>query len=211
MNLQKHMANVHKKGEGDKQCKCDFKDCKKSFEYPKNLANHISIYHSNEGQVPPQEDGLLKCTECEETFRVKSSLHYHQQRHVKPSFECSVCPRTFKSGRGLKYHMNIHNNIAEYLCDDCGRAFVTRQKLINHRRAKHTFERPYICDVCGEGFTRSDWLVVHKRRAHTGEKPYACDKCEWKGVDSSSLIHHKKRHKPKDDATSKKKEQQTGD
>ena len=108
--------------------------------------------------------------------------------------------KKFKSARGLKYHMNLHNGIADYQCEDCGKAFVTRQKLMNHRRAKHTFEKPYICksrqpitfcfyqvykcswpsgDACGEGFTRSDWLVVHRRRVHTGEKPYVCD--VWDG------------------------------
>ena len=53
--------------------------------------------------------------------------------------------KKFKSARGLKYHMNLHNGIADYQCEDCGKAFVTRQKLMNHRRAKHTFEKPYIC------------------------------------------------------------------
>lgn len=73
--------------------------------------------------------------------------------------------------------------------------FFNRQKLLNHRRAKHTFEKPYICDQCGVGFVCSDKLVVHKRRVHTGEKPYKCEECNWRGVDSSSLIHHRKRHK----------------
>ena len=68
--------------------------------------------------------------------------------------------------------MNLHEGVADFLCDDCGKGFVTRQKLTNHRRAKHTFEKPYICDQCGQGFIRSDKLTVHKRRAHTGEKPY---------------------------------------
>ena len=71
-----------------------------------------------------------------------------------------------------RYHSNLHDGVADFLCDDCGRGFVTRQKLLNHRRSKHTFEKPYICDQCGRGFTRSDKLTVHRRRAHTGEKPY---------------------------------------
>jgi len=71
-----------------------------------------------------------------------------------------------------RYHMSLHDGVADFLCDDCGKGFVTRQKLTNHRRSKHTFEKPYICDQCGQGFIRSDKLTVHKRRAHTGEKPY---------------------------------------
>ena len=56
--------------------------------------------------------------------------------------------------------MHNHEGTAGYLCDDCGKAFTTRQKLQNHRRAKHTFEKPYICDQCGRGFTRYMYSIV---------------------------------------------------
>jgi len=73
----------------------------------------------------------------------------------------------------LSQHGIIHSgNVTDHQCTDCGKSFVTKQKLLNHRRSVHTFEKPYICDQCGQGFTRSDKMVVHKRRAHTGEKPF---------------------------------------
>jgi KRAB domain-containing zinc finger protein len=81
-----------------------------------------------------------------------------------------------------------------FLCNDCGKSFVTKQKMQNHVRAKHTMERPYVCDTCGTGFVRSDKLLIHKRRVHTGERPYSCEHCDWRGVDSSDLIHHRKKH-----------------
>ena len=116
------------------------------------------------------------------------------RKHDKGPFSCPKCPRVLKSEHGLAYHMNIHNGVAAFLCNDCGRSFVTKQKMQNHVRAKHTHERPYICDQCGAGFIRSDKMLIHKRRVHTGERPYACEHCEWRGVDSSALIHHRKKH-----------------
>ena len=116
------------------------------------------------------------------------------RKHDKGPFSCPKCPRVLKSEHGLAYHMNIHNGVAAFLCPDCGRSFVTKQKMQNHVRAKHTHERPYICDQCGAGFIRSDKMLIHKRRVHTGERPYACEHCDWRGVDSSDLIHHRKKH-----------------
>ena len=114
--------------------------------------------------------------------------------HDGHSFSCHMCPKVLKSKHGLAYHMNIHNSTQAFLCNDCGKSFVTKQKMQNHVRAKHTLERPYVCDTCGTGFVRSDKLLIHKRRVHTGERPYSCEHCDWKGVDSSDLIHHRKKH-----------------
>ena len=72
-----------------------------------------------------------------------------------------------------RHHGIVHSGgVTAHQCHDCGKNFVTKQKLVNHRRSLHTFEKPYICDQCGQGFVRSDKMVVHKRRAHTGEKPF---------------------------------------
>ena len=130
-------------------------------------------------------------------FPYRSALNYHLQKHVKSTYECELCAKSFKSEFGLKYHLKVHNNQTDFMCHECGKGFITKYKLIHHRRSKHTNERPYVCEECGEGFVRNDKLIVHKRRAHTGERPYPCEYCDWRGVDSSSLIHHRKKHKIK--------------
>ncbi|TRY78529.1 hypothetical protein TCAL_08109 [Tigriopus californicus] len=184
----KHLTNVHPNSmEGEYKCS----KCSRSFEYPQNFVNHMK-QHDTEDNGPIRKD--YKCKHCQQLFPSKSTLSYHVAKHVQSEFSCHRCPKKFKSDKGLKYHMNVHDGVHDYLCDDCGRGFITRQKLLQHRRAKHTFEKPYVCDTCGEGFTRSDKMNLHKRRAHTGEKPYNCDQCSWKGVDSSGLIHHRKKH-----------------
>jgi len=162
--------------------------CPSSF----NFANHLKA-HVEKHSIPNREPDLF-CEHCDMIFNNRSALNYHMQKHVKPKYQCTKCPKSFQSEFGLKYHLKIHNNEAHYLCDDCGKKFISPYKLVQHRRAKHTLERPYICEECGEGFVRNDKLTVHRRRAHTGERPYPCDLCEWRGVDSSSLIHHKKKH-----------------
>jgi len=134
------------------------------------------------------------CEHCDKKFTQKSHLERHMDKHGDPQYHCNICGRMFKSKKGLEYHIKIHEENFQHKCETCDRAFVTRQKLLMHIRAKHTGEKPYVCEVCGTGFTRSDKLTVHKRRLHTGERPYKCHECDWAGVDSSALIHHKKKH-----------------
>ena len=160
--------------------------CGLEFNKREALNYHLKRNHENpEG---------FKCPKCPRMLKSESGLKYHMNIHDGFTFSCHMCPKVLKSKHGLAYHMNIHNSSQAFLCNDCGKSFVTKQKLQNHVRAKHTMERPYVCDTCGSGFVRSDKLLIHKRRVHTGERPYSCEHCDWKGVDSSDLIHHRKKH-----------------
>ena len=173
----KHIRVAH----NDRQYPCT--QCSKSFALESVLEKHILNCHKE-----------FSCHVCGRKYKSNPALKYHMRKHDKGPFSCPKCPRVLKSEHGLAYHMNIHNGVAAFLCPDCGRSFVTKQKMQNHVRAKHTHERPYICDQCGAGFIRSDKMLIHKRRVHTGERPYACEHCDWRGVDSSDLIHHRKKH-----------------
>ena len=184
--LQTHLSKVHNFHQV-KRFQCS--KCPKSF----NFENHLK-HHLNNHDIKTKE---LYCDQCDMICSNRSALNYHMQKHLKSKYDCDQCPKSFKSEFGLKYHLKVHNNQTDFMCHECGKGFITKYKLIHHRRSKHTNERPYVCEECGEGFVRNDKLTVHKRRAHTGERPYPCDQCDWRGVDSSSLIHHRKKHKPK--------------
>ena len=184
----RHWTVAHSRAKGDYTCP----QCDKKFDYKKNLANHLK-FHDN-----PK---VFACKKCDRSFTSKSSLIYHMQTHTASLLTCPTCQKTFKSSRGFRYHQSMHEGVTDYLCDDCGSGFVTRQKLMYHRRLKHTFERPFACDLCSQSFIRSDKLIVHKRRAHTGEKPFKCPDCDWRGVDTSALIHHRKKHLNKNRAS----------
>lgn len=139
----------------------------------------------------------LLCNLCgKSNFKSQQALKYHLQTHEFVQYLCPHspdCPRRFRSKLGLVNHMKIHEGNLD-ICEECGRGFITKQLLDEHRRRIHTFERPYACDRCDKCFLRSDKLLHHRRREHTGEKPYKCKLCDWSGVDSSSSIHHRRRH-----------------
>ena len=97
------------------------------------------------------------------------------------------CPRGFKTPRGLKYHMALHTGIAAFHCGECGKAFITRDKLLLHQKSRHSNERPHSCEWCGKGFLLAHKLAEHRRRVHTGEKPFKCNMCDQRFTDSRYL------------------------
>ena len=138
----KHLRVEHKKS--NKQYACTH--CSKAFVQKENLDKHVSRRHSDHPEYA--------CEKCFKIFKSNSALKYHLTKHENIIFKCPMCPKSLQSERGLMYHMNVHNGIADHLCNECGRSFVTRQKLIDHTRSRHTLERPYVCETCGAGFVR---------------------------------------------------------
>ena len=138
----KHLKIVHKKS--NKQHTCNH--CTKSFVQKENLDRHMSKRHSDNPEYA--------CEKCFKIFKSNSALKYHLTKHDNIIFKCPMCPKELQSERGLAYHLNVHQGVADHLCNECGRSFVTRQKLIDHTRSRHTLERPYVCKTCGAGFVR---------------------------------------------------------
>merc|ERR1712001_368118 len=83
-----------------------------------------------------------------------------------------------------KHHMALHTGIAAFHCGECGKAFITRDKLLLHQKSRHSNERPHSCEWCGKGFLLAHKLAEHRRRVHTGEKPFKCNMCDQRFTDS---------------------------
>ena len=145
----KHLRVVHKKT--NKQYSCQH--CSKAFVQKENLDKHMSRRHSDNPEYA--------CEKCFKIFKSNSALKYHLTKHENIIFKCPMCPKSLQSERGLMYHMNVHNGVADHLCNECGRSFVTRQKLIDHTRSRHTLERPYVCETCGAGFVRYQKYIIY--------------------------------------------------
>ena len=80
--------------------------------------------------------------------------------------------------------MALHTGIAAFHCGECGKAFITRDKLLLHQKSRHSNERPHACEWCGKGFLLAHKLAEHRRRVHTGEKPFKCNMCDQRFTDS---------------------------
>ncbi len=87
------------------------------------------------------------------------------------------------------------------MCDQCGVAFKTKERLQRHTKYIHdkTFiiPTPYACTYCEKSFSSKLVRDNHARSVHTGERPYVCSVsgCD-KGfsVKASLTLHLKTAH-----------------
>lgn len=67
-------------------------------------------------------------------------------------------------------------NIKLVTCKFCNHKTFGPSKLLNHIRAKHTFEKPFKCDLCEKAFSSLGMLRTHKN-FHSNERKYVCHHC----------------------------------
>ena len=79
------------------------------------------------------------------------------------------------------------------LCIECGKAFVSEERLREHKSSMHTREEiTYTCKVCYKTFQNNKVFKDHSRKYHQ-EVP--CTECEKKfGSKMAMKTHKKKKH-----------------
>ena len=117
-----------------------------------------------------------------------------RQRRDTEVIVCADCNRTYHTKEKYELHFQKNNGKCYFKCDYCPKIFYFKKsKLDVHIRSAHTKERPYVCEVCGKGFVTSDKLKIHNR-VHTGEKPCVCDQCGKAFYSLGQLSIHKNYH-----------------
>ncbi|XP_038110792.1 zinc finger protein 267 isoform X1 [Culex quinquefasciatus] len=122
----------------------------------------------------------------------------------QPTKKGNICPICGKTSTAMVVHMRIHTNTRPFTCDQCPKAYFTRNKLKVHVESVHFGARPHACEICLKSFalrktlnahmqshlTEADmefgcdgcpkkfafrWaLEKHRRAVHTGERPFVC-------------------------------------
>uniref|UniRef100_A0A8C9VXS2 C2H2-type domain-containing protein n=1 Tax=Scleropages formosus TaxID=113540 RepID=A0A8C9VXS2_SCLFO len=109
---------------------------------PQQATNVLSRVAVNNGMevlrgnwVDPLSRKMLKCIECEKTFRHRSVLELHMRIHSRDKpFQCKVCGKAFKFSSYLQQHLIIHTGQKPFKCPDCGKDFAFLQNMKTHQR-----------------------------------------------------------------------------
>ena len=160
-----------------KHWKCG--QCKAVFDTGPGLLQHLEAFRS----------AKIKCYVCHATFTDMSSLTEHSQSvHKQDPARIKEDSKLDVKKEELDRKVFVPNDIGEFVCDMCDRAFKDRDMLQKHL-ACHFETKPFECLECGKRFAKEKLLKEHMRR-HAGVKNFTCMYCPKSFMASNKLREH---------------------
>lgn len=108
---------------------------------------------------------------------------------------CKLC-NSYVVGSKIEIHnRDIHSNVSQLNCPDCGKLFTSKRSLVGHKKEKHSGQLEiFPCSECGKNFSRRSNLKAHMDSIHFGKK-FPCSFCERIFTNRSCMnLHVKKTH-----------------
>lgn len=196
---------------------CSYCDVK--FVDIQPLKEHVFINHLNE---PPSKRIFAKLTEnnmvkidvnnlrcriCNIPLNGIESLKYHVQTHGRSMNEgyndgvlpfklddegyfCQICSSYFGNFTKINEHMNIHYQ--NYVCDTCGKGFVSKSRFRTHIHAGYNFyeKGSYPCGICDEILSSKAERNTHRLRVHRKGVRYTCPRCSETFTSYNARVKH---------------------
>ncbi len=110
---------------------------------------------------------------------------------AKSKFRCTHCSKVYPSKALLDKHLAFHVT-ANVACAECGKVFLRRWQLEQHRAISHGRDQPVNCDECGKEFRWRRNLLAHLQLYHQKEKRHRCKFCPLTFLQRKSYINHQR-------------------
>jgi transcription elongation factor Elf1 len=110
-------------------------------------------------------------------------------------FLCNICGKKFVTSQSLNYHFDVHSTGRKYKCEfeGCSTAYRHPRDLNRHRRDFHT-GGTFKCPHCRRYFTTVKRLEVHQNLLHKQDN-WICEQCGKSFETRMRLMKHEYRHK----------------
>ncbi|KAM3957678.1 uncharacterized protein ACR2FA_008391 [Aphomia sociella] len=98
------------------------------------------------------------------------------------SYKCQICSFDFETFGAIERHMNTHYR--NYVCEECGSGFITRQRLKVHTYSLHAHNvKSSFCDICKKEYPSHKKYRIHYDVVHKMLKKIKCSKCPARFAD----------------------------
>lgn len=176
------------------------KVCSISFEKLDDVAKHIKCEHKKGLNMDLQlgvmpyllENESWNCAMCKKSFPSLLHLNKHTTSHFQ-SFVCDVCGKGYVSSTGLSQHIrNTHQPETKPFCRRCSKSFPSIEaKRLHEKTEKQCMT--YRCSDCPERFASWELKQKHLVEAHGCSKTiYRCTDCDVTCRDRRSFYEHYK-------------------
>ncbi|XP_063603895.1 uncharacterized protein LOC134779658 [Penaeus indicus] len=155
-----------------------------------NLTEHMALHSKSR---------KYKCKTCGDTFSRLQILKVHETKHTdERPFLCETCGWSGKTKNALIVHTKIHTGeLLRCQFQDCSYTTAKKSHLKEHMQG-HSKSRPFVCNTCGRNFITNSHLRRHMK-LHLPEKPFKCPQCDYCSARQDRVkVHIKKKHTPKE-------------
>lgn len=202
--LKSHMCEQHTQLP---PYQCTFEGCQMRFSFPSRLKRHEKVHRG----YPCQEEG------CSFTAKTWTEHLKHRKEQHRRVLKCDQCNKSFRDTWFLQQHQHVHSDMrVVYKCprDGCDRSFTTTFNLQSHIGSFHEELRPFACTHagCGKTFAMRQSLQRHsvahdpeRRKLKKKPQPKRSLASRLSGYSDTKRVIYKKRQTPEEESETEKK------
>ncbi|XP_077486335.1 zinc finger protein ZFPM1-like [Amblyomma americanum] len=115
------------------------RECQLQFRDPSRLVAHHVYKHQSPGTI--ERGKKMSCPICKQRCKSQRTMAAHLGTHLGERL-CTKCGAELASGGGAAMHQLFHRTAGNFMCEQCGMAFVRRSGLNAHNRVRHAQHQP---------------------------------------------------------------------